>query len=103
MQINRQHKNGTILEAIKTYEELSPEEKDMLIIPVTNTIEQYEDFRVDYNKKGKLTSVKPHSFTEEYSEVVQKGAGSFNAFMKEMYKGKIDMEIGWNAFLSAKS
>lgn len=66
MIINRQHANGTILEAIKTLDELTQEELDFFRVPATHKITDFATFRVDRNKDGKITRIAHKTFTEEY-------------------------------------
>ena len=47
MIINRQHANGTILEAIKTLDELTQEELDFFRVPATYKITDFATFRVE--------------------------------------------------------
>ena len=80
MIINRQHKNGTILEAIKTLEELTQEELDFFKVPATYKITDFATFRVDRNKDGKITRIAHKSYTEEYK------AKRNNADLVDMFK-----------------
>lgn len=73
MEIKRQHENGQILEALKSYEELSAEEKTMLVFPKTNKVEDYATFRVDYNKGGVLRKVTPQNFSQEKIDEIENG------------------------------
>lgn len=66
MIINRQHANGTILEAIKTLDELTQEELDFFRVPATYKITDFATFRVDRNKNGKITHIREKSFSEEH-------------------------------------
>lgn len=66
MIINRQHKNGTILVAIKTLDELTQEELDFFHVPATYKITDFAIFRVDRNKNGKITRIAHKSYSEEY-------------------------------------
>ena len=66
MIINRQHANGTILEAIKTLDELTQEELDFFRVPATYKITDFETFRVDRNKNGKITRIAYKTFTQEH-------------------------------------
>lgn len=66
MIINRQHANGTILEAIKTLDELTQEELDFFRVPATHKITDFATFRVDRNKNGKITHIREKSFSEEH-------------------------------------
>lgn len=67
-------KNGQLVSAVKNYEELTAEEKEALVIPVTNELSDYANFQVRYNKKGELLGVKPHDFSESKSAVIEKKA-----------------------------
>lgn len=49
--------NGQLLIADKTYEELTDEERDALILPWGQHIDDYRTFRVRYNKRGALVGV----------------------------------------------
>lgn len=65
MGIKATAKNGQVTQAIKTYEELTKEEKKALIIPATNQLSDYADFSVSYNKKGVLLKVSANTLSEE--------------------------------------
>ena len=64
MIINRQHANGTILEAIKTLDELTQEELDFFRVPATHKITDFATFRVDRIKNGKITHIREISYCE---------------------------------------
>lgn len=49
--------NGQLLMADKTYEELTDEERHALIMPWGQHVEDYNTFRVRYNKRGTLVGV----------------------------------------------
>nr|DAQ01915.1 MAG TPA: hypothetical protein [Caudoviricetes sp.]DAS86751.1 MAG TPA: hypothetical protein [Caudoviricetes sp.] len=68
MEILRQHENGTILVAIKTYEELTQDEIDSLTLACTDTVEQYKDFKIDRNKHGRVTRAVGHFLSDEYRQ-----------------------------------
>lgn len=57
MKIDQQHPNGTIMNAIKTYDELADDEKARIDLPFGDTIEDYSTYRVRRNKKNELRSV----------------------------------------------
>ncbi|WP_225433873.1 hypothetical protein [Lacticaseibacillus paracasei] len=57
MRIDQQHPNGTIMNAIKTYDELADDEKARIGLPFGDTIEDYSTYRVRRNKKNELRSV----------------------------------------------
>ena len=65
-------KNGQLVSAVKNYEELTAEEREALVIPVTNELSDYANFQVRYNKKGELLGVKPHDFSESMSAAIEK-------------------------------
>ena len=64
--------NGQAINEVVTYDSLTAQEKEMLIIPSTNKVSDYANFQVRHNKKGELLGVKPHDFTSEKSEKIQK-------------------------------
>ena len=64
-------KNGQLVSAVKNYEELTAEEKEALVIPVTNELSDYANFQVRYNKKGELLGVQAHDFSEKKSEEIE--------------------------------
>ena len=66
MIINRQHANGTILEEIKTLDELTQEELDFFRVPAPYKITDFETFRVDRNKNGKIIRIAYKTFTQEH-------------------------------------
>ncbi|UYN56965.1 hypothetical protein OFW50_02350 [Lacticaseibacillus chiayiensis] len=57
MRIDQQHPNGTIMNAIKTYDELADDEKARIVLPFGDTIEDYSTYRVRRNKKNEIRSV----------------------------------------------
>lgn len=66
MEIVRQHENGTILVAIKTYEELTKDELDKLTLAATETVENYKNFKIDRNKHGRVTRAVGYLLSEEH-------------------------------------
>lgn len=76
MEIHQQHQNGQILRAIKSYEELTLEERQMLRIPLTYKLEDYADFVVHYNKSGRLTLVAPKHFSKEKIAEIEANRGN---------------------------
>lgn len=63
--------NGQAINEVVSYEDLTAEEKEMLIIPATNSVEDYANFQVRHNKKGELLGVQVHDFTEAKSEEIE--------------------------------
>ena len=72
MEQTQQANNGQLVSAVKNYEELTAEEKEALVIPVTNELSDYANFQIRYNKKGELLGVKPHDFSESKSAAIEK-------------------------------
>lgn len=70
--------NGQAINEVVTYNSLTAQEKEMLIIPANNKVSDYANFQVRHNKKGELLGVKPHDFTSETSEQIQKQANTPN-------------------------
>lgn len=64
MIIKDQAKNGQIVNAIKSYDELNDEEQARLIIPAGQSKNDYINYQVRYNKKGKLLGVAVHEMKE---------------------------------------
>jgi len=60
MIIKDQAKNGQIVNAIKSYTELTGEERARLIIPAGQSQDDFISYQVRYNKKGKLLGVTVH-------------------------------------------
>ncbi|EGS37921.1 conserved domain protein [Limosilactobacillus oris F0423] len=56
-------KNGQLVYAVKNYSELTKFEKKELIIPAGDSLEDYANYQVRYNKKGQLLGVKPNDFS----------------------------------------
>lgn len=56
-------KNGQLVSAVKTYEELTAAEKQKLIIPASDKLSDYANFQVRYNKQGKLLGVQGHDLS----------------------------------------
>ena len=51
------------LQAFRTYEELTEEERNVLVFPYTTSAEDYARYHVQYNKKGQLLRVEPKEFS----------------------------------------
>lgn len=102
MKIIKLHDNGQLLMAHKTYEELSQEEKENLHLASGEKIENYELFRVDYNKRGKLTLVVGQEFTKEYSKKIQESSRAFNDLLRAVNNKKVDPKMAWSTFLNNK-
>lgn len=63
-------KNGQALNEVVSYDELTDEEKEMLVVPATDRVEDYANFQVRHNKKGELLGVKVHDFSEAKSKEI---------------------------------
>lgn len=63
--------NGQAINEVVSYEDLTTEEKEMLIIPVTDSVEDYANFQVRHNKKGELLGVQAHDLTEAKSKEIE--------------------------------
>ena len=66
MIINQTAKNGVVVNALKTYEELTEAEKDAMIFHAGETTWNYKNYQVRYNKKAELIGVQGHDFSDEY-------------------------------------
>ena len=64
MIIKDQANNGQIVNTIKSYNELTDDEQDRLIIPAGQSKDDYINYQVRYNKKGKLLGVAVHEMKE---------------------------------------
>ena len=64
MIIKDQAKNGQIVNAIKSYTELTGEERARLIIPAGQSQDDFISYQVRYNKKGRLLGVAVHELKE---------------------------------------
>lgn len=64
MIIKEQAKNGQIVNAIKSYNELTDDEQARLIIPAGQSKDDYINYQVRYNKRGKLLGVAVHEMKE---------------------------------------
>lgn len=60
MIIKDQANNGQPVQVIKTFKELTDEEKARLIIPAGQSKDDYINYQVRYNKKGKLLGIAVH-------------------------------------------
>ncbi|MBS4462210.1 hypothetical protein JXA27_06515 [Aerococcaceae bacterium zg-B36] len=65
MKILDQHPNGTIMQVVKTYDELTDEEKEKLIISWGLKVADYANFKVDRNKKGVILRVYGFDYSDE--------------------------------------
>lgn len=64
MEIKQVAKNGIITQAVKTYDELTQEELNILRIPATTAIEDYANFKCYWNKQGEIIRVVVGEFAE---------------------------------------
>ncbi|MFS0969912.1 hypothetical protein ACFC3P_12500 [Enterococcus thailandicus] len=64
MKIIAEAKNGQPTQIIKTYDEFTELEKQRLIIPAGEKLEDYDTYLVHYNKNGKLMKIATYSFSE---------------------------------------
>lgn len=71
MKILNQHPNGVALIALKTYDELSPEELDKLSISSDKKVEDFETFIVHRKKTGEIFKVKGYRFSDEYFDKIK--------------------------------
>lgn len=60
MIIKDQANNGQIVNAFKSYDELTDDEQARLIIPAGQSKDDYINYQVRYNKRGKLLGVAVH-------------------------------------------
>lgn len=67
MRIDQQHPNGTVMNAVKTYDELTDDEQSKMILPHGETIEDYSTYRVRRNKKNELRSVTGEDYSAKRS------------------------------------
>lgn len=69
MKIMQTAKNGVVVMAIKSFEELDDVELDSLVFPAGHDANDFENYQVRYNKQGMLLGVQPHDLvtTEETS------------------------------------
>ena len=96
------HKNGQVLQAIKTYKELTETERKVLTIPRGKTLDDYKDFIVHYNKNGELLRVALNNFSDDYIKKLNNERKKANlvdvctvAFSKSnKQKSKIKKRIG---------
>lgn len=91
MRIDQQHPNGTIMNAIKTYDELADDEKARIGLPFGDTIEDYSTYRVRRNKKNELRSVVGANYSSKRTAEIARRANEPNIVdaMNVLYgKGK---------------
>lgn len=91
MEIIRQHANGQVLVAKKEYDELTEEELSRLVIPSGTTKEDYKNYRVDHNKKGKLIKVIVEDYSEKFLKQLHGGVDFVDA-MQVVYGNKKSKE-----------
>ncbi|QYN56960.1 hypothetical protein GYM69_07440 [Lactobacillus panisapium] len=70
MRITEIAKNGQATMIYKSADELTTEEREMLILPCNMEMEDYADFQVRYNRKGQLLGVKGNAFSEAENEQI---------------------------------
>ncbi|MCI5708008.1 hypothetical protein [Veillonella caviae] len=71
MEIKQVAKNGIITQAVKTYDELTQEELNILRIPATTAIEDYANFKCYWNKQGEVIRVVVGEFAELKREEIK--------------------------------
>lgn len=71
MRITKIAKNGQATMIYKSVDELTAEEKAVLVVPCNHEINDYADFQVRYNRKGQLLGVKGNEFSETESEAIK--------------------------------
>lgn len=71
MRITEIAKNGQATMIYKSLDELTTEEREMLILPCDMEMEDYADFQVRYNRKGQLLGVKGNEFSEAERESIK--------------------------------
>lgn len=64
MIIRGQAKNGQIVNAIKSYNELTDNEQAHLMLPYGDSKDDYINYQVRYNRKGTLLGVSGHELKE---------------------------------------
>lgn len=79
MKIINQHKNGVVLQSIKSYAELTDDERESLTIPATSNITDYKDFVVHRNKKDEIIRVVTNSFTDEKADDINESVDLVDA------------------------
>lgn len=67
MRIDQQHPNGTVMNAVKTYDELTKDEQSKMVLPYGETVEDYSTYRVRRNKKNELRSVTGEDYSAKRS------------------------------------
>lgn len=77
-QIKDKANNNQALNEVVDYGDLTPEEKDMLIIPFGRSIEDYANFRVRHNKQGELLSVRGNDLSDTKADDIQRKADQPN-------------------------
>ena len=71
MRITEIAKNGQATMIYKSADELTNEEREMLVLPYDMKMEDYADFQVRYNRKGQLLGVKGNAFSEAKNESIK--------------------------------
>ena len=99
MKINRTHKNGTILEAIKNFDELTEEEFIALELASGDSAENYISFRIDRNKKGDIT--RAVGYEMKVKESTGDVADMFKNIEKSIEKDNLDRETAYAAAFNA--
>lgn len=79
MKIINQNKNGVILQSIKSYAELTDDERESLTIPATSKITDYKDFVVHRNKKNKIIRVVTNSFSDKKADEINESVDLVDA------------------------
>lgn len=62
-----------LLNVVKSYSELTPDELDKLIFPSGESKDDYADYQVRRNGKNEVIGVRPYSFTEERKADIERG------------------------------
>ena len=71
MRITEIAKNGQATIIYKSADELTTEEREMLILSYGMEMKDYADFQVRYNRKGQLLSVKGNAFSKAKNESIK--------------------------------
>lgn len=85
--------NGQVINEVVSYEDLTAEEKEMLIVPATDSIEDYANFQVRHNKKGELLGVQVHDFVEAKSKEIEENMDKPNVLDVYTAFGKSETSI----------
>jgi len=79
MEILQKAKNGTIIGAVKTWDEMTEEERESIV----HTHEDYDTFTIMRNKKGEIINVYGRDFTAAKKKEIEDSRGEMDELRRD--------------------